>query len=131
MKQVLIMRADLGMSPGKLASQAAHAAVLAYKIAPTDDIDEWERSGITKIVLQVWDEETLIKLYKLAIAAYLPCALVADEGVTEVKPGSITGLGIGPADNYELDAITGTLELYGKESTSKTTEEARTGEAVI
>lgn len=108
------MRADLGMSPGKLAAQAAHAAVKASDISPIKWVDEWNRHGCTKVVLEVWDEETLVKLYKMAVAAYLPTALVADEGRTEVKPGSITALGIGPAPDADINSITGSLNLYGK-----------------
>jgi PTH2 family peptidyl-tRNA hydrolase len=114
MKQVLVMRADLGMSPGKLAAQAAHAAVNAADKTQNHIFQEWQRDGSTKVVLEVWDEETLIKLYKLAVAAYLPAVLIADEGRTEVKPGSITALGIGPAPDSDVNAITGSLNLYGK-----------------
>lgn len=119
MKQVLVMRADLGMSPGKLAAQAAHAAILSYNKALRNDIDEWERTGITKIVLAVNSEQELISVYKKAVAEYLPCAIVSDEGRTEVEPGTITGFGIGPANNVAIDRITGHLKLYGKEITGK------------
>lgn len=115
------MRADLGMSPGKLAAQAAHAAVRTVAVTPTDMLDTWERNGCTKVVLEVWDEETLIKLYKLAVAAYLPAVIIADEGRTEVKPGSLTALGIGPAPIADINAITGMLNLYGKNANDKTT----------
>jgi peptidyl-tRNA hydrolase, PTH2 family len=116
MKQVLIMRSDLGMSPGKLASQAAHAAVKAVANAPLKWVDEWNRSGCTKIVLEVRSDADLISLYKLAVRNYLPVALIADEGRTEVSPGSITALGIGPAPKGDIDKITGDLKLYGKEN---------------
>lgn len=115
MKQVLVMRADLKMSPGKLAAQAAHAAVKAVDTAPSEYVDDWNRNGCTKIVLQVWDEETIVKLYKMAVAAYLPAVIIADEGRTEVKPGTITGLGIGPAPDGDINQITGALLLYGYE----------------
>jgi PTH2 family peptidyl-tRNA hydrolase len=111
-KQVIVMRKDLGMSPGKLAAQAAHASLLSYNITPDNLRREWNCSGTTKIVLSVYDEHSIITLYKLAVAAYLPCAIVCDEGVTEVEPGTITGMAIGPALKTEIDAITGALELY-------------------
>lgn len=114
MKQVLVMRADLTMSAGKLAAQAAHAAVKAADIAPKDWLDEWNRHGTTKVVLEVWDENSLIALYKMAVAAYLPAVLIVDEGRTEVRPGSITGLGIGPAPDADINQVTGSLNLYGK-----------------
>ena len=107
------MNASLGMSPGKLAAQAAHAAVRACEVAPHENIDAWNREGCTKIVLEVRSDADLIILYKQAVADYLPVALICDEGRTEVKPGSITALGIGPAPNEYIDRITGGLHLYG------------------
>jgi PTH2 family peptidyl-tRNA hydrolase len=115
MKQVLVMRADLNMSAGKLAAQAAHAAIAAYDLAPKDAIDEWKRSGVTKVVLAVSSEATLIAIYKTAVARYLSSSLIVDEGRTEVTPGSITGVGIGPASDDAINEITGHLQLYGKE----------------
>ena len=115
MKQVLVMREDLNMSSGKLAAQACHASLGAYELADKDHIDEWKRAGTTKVVLGVTSEHHLIQLYKLATSRYLPVFLVADEGRTEVVPGTITGLGIGPAPIEQIDEITGHLRLYGKD----------------
>lgn len=109
------MRDDLGMSPGKLAAQAAHAAIAAYDVSTPDNIDEWKRFGVTKIVLKVSSEAALLKIYKQCVAAYLPVSLISDEGRTEITPGSITGIGIGPACADKIDVITGKLQLYGKE----------------
>jgi len=114
MKQVLLMRTDLKMSPGKLAAQAAHAAVKAAEVAPRKDLDEWNTNGCTKIVLAIDSEVAAIDFYKAAVAAYLPVSLICDEGRTEVRPGTVTGVGIGPAPDGHIDAITGHLELYGK-----------------
>lgn len=117
MKQVIVMREDLKMSPGKLAAQACHASLGAYNKADKDHIDEWNRSGTTKVVLGVFAEDQLISLFRRAVASYLACVLVADEGRTEVTPGTITGLGIGPASSDQIDEITGHLRLYGKTQT--------------
>lgn len=114
MKQVMVMREDLGMSPGKLAAQTAHASLLAYDKADKDHIDEWKRSGITKIVLGIASEESLLDIFRSGSAKYLPVSLVCDEGRTEVTPGTITGIGIGPAPAELIDEITGGLKLYGK-----------------
>lgn len=104
------------MSPGKLAAQACHASLLAYDKAEHEIINAWKRSGVTKVVLGAFSEAEILELYKAGIAAYLPCALIADEGRTEVTPGTITGIGIGPAPVSEIDKITGHLKLYGKEA---------------
>lgn len=117
MKQVIVARVDLNMSPGKLAAQVAHAAISAYTNAERDSISRWRKTGMTKIVLSVNSEEELLNTYKKAVAAYLPVALICDEGRTEVEPGTITCVGIGPAPDTTINSVTGALKLYGwKES---------------
>lgn len=115
LKQVIILREDLGMSPGKAAAQACHASIAAYEVSDIEDIDKWKREGVTKIVLGVSNEHHLINCYKLASAHELSCSLIADEGRTEVSPGSITAVGIGPALASKIDEITGHLRLYAKD----------------
>lgn len=112
MKQVIIARIDLKMSPGKLAAQVAHASISAYRDARADAIHEWVCTGMTKIVLQVSDEQSLLNLQKAAIKAKLPNGLVCDEGRTELKPNTYTCLGIGPANEKDIDKLTGSLKLY-------------------
>ena len=124
MKQVMVMREDLNMSAGKLAAQACHASLLAYDKADKDHIDEWKRSGTTKVVLRVFSEHELVALYRLAVSKYLPCCLIADEGRTEVTPGTITGLGIGPAPVEHIDEVTGSLKLYGKKEAEEVLSDA-------
>ena len=112
-KQVLVMREDLGMSAGKLAAQTAHASVGARYGADRNHEEEWRRTGTTKIVLGAGSEAEIVDIYKQAVASYLTNYLVADEGRTEVDPGTITGVGIGPAPSEKIDQITRHLKLYG------------------
>jgi PTH2 family peptidyl-tRNA hydrolase len=55
--------------------------------------------------------QALFKLREEADRAGLPCAIVADAGLTEIPPGTITALGIGPAPNKMMDKVTGKLSL--------------------
>jgi len=113
-KQAIIIRADLRMSKGKVASQAAHAAVSAAekcrKIKP-EWFKAWIEEGQKKVVLKGRDEEELRKLLQEAEALGLPTALIEDAGLTEIPPGTVTALGIGPAPSDIIDKITGKLKL--------------------
>lgn len=103
------------MSAGKLAAQVAHAAIAAYEVADKDMVDAWKRAGVTKVVLECKSEKDLLSVYKRAISDYLPTSLICDEGRTEVEPGTITCVGIGPDKASDIDKITGSLPLYGKD----------------
>jgi len=124
-KQVIIARRDLNLSAGKLAAQVAHASLGAlldeireskgdtvFKLKKKSAAYKWLAEDFTKVVLQVDSEAELIALYKLAKSKGLPCALIVDDGRTEVEPGTATCLGIGPGFNNEIDKITGNLKLY-------------------
>ena len=112
-KQVIVVRNDLGMSPGKLAAQVAHAAVSAY-INALDSRKDWASGwlveGQKKVVLMVKNKDALIELYQ-EVKDEFPSALVVDAGRTELEPGTVTCLGIGPAPELELDRYTGRLPL--------------------
>jgi PTH2 family peptidyl-tRNA hydrolase len=113
-KQVIVLRVDLGMSKGKMAAQAGHAAVSA-----TEEVRKkrpewrraWLREGQCKIALKVDSEEELLKLERRVKAARLPSALITDRGLTELPPGTKTCLGIGPAPSEQIDKVTGNLHL--------------------
>ncbi len=108
-KQAIVVRKDLGMSPGKTAAQVAHASVGAWKNADRKVSGAWESEGAKKVVLQVGDREELLEIKERA--GKLPTCLVKDAGMTELSPGTITCLGIGPAREEEIDRITGSLKL--------------------
>ncbi|GIR00805.1 MAG: hypothetical protein CM15mP9_5080 [Methanobacteriota archaeon] len=50
-------------------------------------------------------------MYAKALEGSLVCDLVKDAGHTEIPPGTVTVLGIGPAPRAAVDAITGDLKL--------------------
>lgn len=110
-KQCIVVRTDIILSRGKLAAQVAHAAVSAYEFAEPRMRKAWKDGGQKKVVLKVSNQRELFELREGARRLNLPTALVTDAGLTEVPPGTITALGIGPAKSEDLDELTGHLTL--------------------
>mmetsp|Transcript_1284 Transcript_1284/g.3956 ORF Transcript_1284/g.3956 Transcript_1284/m.3956 type:complete len:176 (+) Transcript_1284:216-743(+) len=118
-KLVCLVRKDLGMGTGKVAAQVAHGALAAYRSAvrrrDAGDVSvpfrSWEEGGEPTVVLGVEDEAQLDGLLAQAEARGLPTERVADAGRTEVAAGSVTVGTIGPANNSEIDVVTGGLSL--------------------
>lgn len=131
-KQVILIRKDLNMSPGKLGAQVAHASVAAILdksyntsyhsditgtskqiMIPIDDAaKDWFTNRFTKICLSVNSEEELIEFYNIAKKQGLRVSLIKDAGFTEFDEPTYTCVGIGPESNEEINAITGKLKLY-------------------
>jgi PTH2 family peptidyl-tRNA hydrolase len=111
-KQAIVARSDLGMGDGKLAAQVAHASLMAYEDADRSLQSEWKGQGQKKVVLQADGERTLFELADRAELEGLPHAIVRDAGHTELEPGTVTALAVGPAGEERVDAVTGDLSLY-------------------
>ena len=99
------------MSKGKLASQVAHASVEAVLLSHKDDIAAWRAQGMRKIVLKVKDLEELLRIKKECEDSGLVVALVTDAGHTQLLPGTVTCLAIGPDKAEKIDKITSYLKL--------------------
>lgn len=113
-KQVIAVRKDLDISKGKTATQVGHAAVSAAEEARKHHSKwwiAWLNEGQRKIVVKVNSEKELLRLKDEAEEVGLPYALIEDRGLTEIPPGTITCLGIGPAPADKVDKITGKLSL--------------------
>ncbi|MBM3228911.1 peptidyl-tRNA hydrolase [Candidatus Parvarchaeota archaeon] len=113
LKQVIVVRNDLGMGKGKLAGQVGHAAVLGYiKVLSKDKktAKAWEDAGQKKIVVKVENEAEFFGLYEKMKRA-VPCALVQDAGMTQLAPGTATCFAAGPWNAQEIDKFTGELKL--------------------
>ena len=97
-----------------MAAQVAHASLSSAEVAMKRRpswFDGWREGGQAKIVLKVDSEEDLDRLYKQAKAAGLPTVLIEDRGLTQLEPGTVTCLGVGPAPDSQVDEITGKLKL--------------------
>ncbi len=110
-KQCIVVREDLRLSSGKLAVQVAHASVLSLERADKSMISEWKAEGQRKVVLKVANLQDLLRIKNDADRSQLPNAIVIDAGLTEIPPGTITALGIGPSPNKQMDKVTGNLKL--------------------
>lgn len=110
-KQVILVRDDLKLPKGKMAVQVAHASLSSYEWAKPSVIEEWKRQGQKKIVLKVDKVEDLFRYKEEARKFDIPTALIQDAGLTCVPPGTITALGMGPAEADKLDKIVGHLKL--------------------
>lgn len=139
-KQVIVIRRDLGMRRGKECAQSSHSSegfifkelrrladdttkllwnevnpdgkiVFALHLSPAEV--EWIQNGRKKIVCQVKTEDELLDLNEAAKKAGIKSYLVKDHGLTEFGgKQTLTCLAIGPDEAEKIDLITGKLELY-------------------
>jgi len=113
-KLVIAVRSDLELSKGKLAVQVAHAAVMAAFDAKAHHrkwFAEWWSEGQKKVIVKGGTLHDLQALRSKARSMGLTTALVEDAGLTELPPGTVTCLGIGPGPNAIVDQVTGGLKL--------------------
>lgn len=110
-KQVIVVRTDIKMSKGKLVVQSSHASYSSIKRCRKNILDAWERQGQKKVVLKVKSRKELFKLVEKCKKLKIPHALVADAGLTELRSGTITALGVGPHRGEIIDKVTGSLPL--------------------
>jgi PTH2 family peptidyl-tRNA hydrolase len=113
-KQVILIRTDLKMGVGKKCAQSCHASVSASDLVRMKSKvtwKQWKNSGQKKVVLKIDNidiiKDIIIQLEKEKIDYFL----VKDAGLTQLTPGTITALGIGPARSSQIDEITGDLKL--------------------
>lgn len=103
------------MTPGKLASQACHAAkncvLLAQKTNP-ELLEAYQGTEFigTQIILEAKNEDVLLRAYDAAREAGLICSLIVDKH--HIMPpyfdGNpiVTALGIGPCTREQAHQIT-------------------------
>lgn len=126
-KQVIVVRSDLGLRKGQLMAQAAHASMawLTERIrnwrhedwssgagteasVMTPEEDEWIQGTFTKIVLRVDSAQELADVGSAAIRAGLTVKTIEESTLD----GKVTAIGIGPHEAEKIDPITGHLKPY-------------------
>jgi len=115
-KMVIVVRSDLPMGRGKTAAQCAHAALECCRQTFNNEkrqlmFKSWLQNGQPKIVVKIPNEEELLTLANKAQRAGLITAIIKDAGLTQIKPGTITVVGIGPGSNEVIDSLTSRLRL--------------------
>ena len=131
LKQVIVIRKDLGMRRGKEIAQGAHASMawLTHRLTNranfkednvwratgffSDVEHEWMTSGFRKICCVVQSEQDLLDLVQAAKEAGVMVELIKDAGATEFGGvPTYTAAAFGPDTDEKLDPITGYLTLY-------------------
>jgi PTH2 family peptidyl-tRNA hydrolase len=131
-KQVIVIRKDIGMRKGKMIAQSCHASLgalltmfdkseypddrIKYTVAFSKDsiLDEWLNGIFTKICVYVNSEKELDELYNdiKSVSPQIPCVIIEDCGITEFHGiKTKTCIGIGPYWSDEIDKFTKDLPL--------------------
>ena len=113
-KMCIVIRTDLGMSAGKMIAQACHAAVGANEEAKRLNHKAWRKwreEGAKKVALEAESLEEIEELSKRAEDLDIVSVTIHDAGLTEIPPGTVTALGLGPDRSDRLDKVTGDLPL--------------------
>ena len=121
-KQVIVMRNDLGMRKGKMIAQGAHASIafLTRRLKSASHNGPWHpnayathvasllgpeiawiEGSFAKVCVKVGSEAELLEIFQKAKDAGLEAHLITDSGLT----------GIGPDLSEKIDPITGHLTL--------------------
>ena len=112
-KQVIVVRTDLDMGKGKIAAQVGHACVLGAAHVRKSN-PEWFTQwwgGQEKIVVKVSSQKELEEIKQGAIELGLPWSEVTDAGHTQIAPGTLTCISLGPAPEEKIDKVTSELKL--------------------
>jgi len=113
-KMYLIVNGDLGMTKGKMVSAASHACLKVffdrmeyggastpdlhgYVCSMNDDMRSWKDGAFAKIALR-GTSANMADLLEEAFELEVPHSRIDDNGVTQVEPGSMTAIAIGPID---------------------------------
>ena len=101
---------SLGMSAGKIAAQAAHAAMLVQK----EDKDWGEHPQRTILVCEARDSEHMRNIQDYLGERNYLTQYVIDEGINEIEPMSFTAMSSEVVDRSDEEAqkVFGQFKLY-------------------
>lgn len=138
-KQVIVVRKDLNMSPGKLAAQVSHASMAfltraiqsaavrsdSEHVSATltfnyDFFRNWLAGSFTKVVLEAKNKNQLYKCIETALDFGMvenrDFFVICDSCRTELEPeedgSTVTCVGFIPFPSDMIDVITGKYQLY-------------------
>lgn len=123
-KQVIVVRKDLNMRKGKIASQVAHASMKflvdnnqadrgdRLTVELKDAEAQWLTGSFTKVVVGVDSQDALKDLIFRAKLKDIEVHPIVDSGRTEFDGvPTLTCAAFGPDESPILDEITGRLKL--------------------
>lgn len=131
-KQFVIVPKKPKMSPGKIASQVAHATFMALetqreiifkstgKYEPGQDniINTWKKTGQCVIVLECPTQIELMNIARYCEQWKIPSFLYIDEGLTEIPMGTATAFATGVLPK-KMHWMFSCLKLYNDKPKSK------------
>ena len=119
-KQVIVVRIDLGMTIGKECAQVSHASgsfvfsqIREGKPVNLNYVEKkWVENSYRKIVLVAHSEEELLEIEEKALAAGLKVCKIVDAGKTQFNNvPTVTCIAIGPDYDEKIDPVTGHLTM--------------------
>jgi len=110
---VIVVNSSIKMGCGKMAAQVAHAAVecafTSYR-KNEDIFQKWMEEGQKKVVLKAPEKE-IMKIEREAEEMGINVVMIKDAGLTQLEPGTLTTMALGPDKEEKLDELTGHLPL--------------------
>ncbi|MDA7997968.1 MAG: peptidyl-tRNA hydrolase, partial [Nitrosopumilus sp.] len=95
------------------AAQVGHACVMGaerVRLSRPEWYEGWQGLQM-KVVVRVDGMDGIDDVRRRAADANLPWSQVADAGRTQLEPGTVTCISVGPAPSDLVDGVTGDLRL--------------------
>jgi peptidyl-tRNA hydrolase len=120
----IFLNRGLGMTEGKIGAQCGHAVSRAEAQSKPHLHAEWKRGmHETKLVMLAEDEQHMLIIERYIRDRGFHTELIIDEGRTEVKPHTITAMGVEivDKDDPQVQATFSDFKLYKKKKVPKKT----------